>query len=99
MTELDIALPPAPNFPHIERSVDEACIAAGLTLHSKSTLKQYRGCVHWHIRKGKQNGTLEITLWPQAKRLWFVVHDNRRAAWIDEAVAQLKPEIEGRVGQ
>ncbi len=98
MTELDIALPAAPDFAHIERSVDEACLAVGLTLHSKGTLKQYRGCMHWHICKGKQAGTLEITLWPQAKRLWFGVHDNRRAAWVDEAIAQIKPEIEGRLG-
>ena len=96
MTEIDLTLPPTPDFAQVERAVDEACAALGLTTQLKGTLRQYPGCTHWHLHSGKQTGTLEVTLWPNARRLWFKVADNRRAAWIDEAVAGLTAEIENR---
>jgi hypothetical protein len=96
MTAFDVAISPAVDFEKIERAVDDACLGSGLTVHSKSTLRQYPGCVHWHIRKGKLTGTLEITLWPQIGRLWFVVHENRKATWIDDVLPVLRAHMQGR---
>jgi hypothetical protein len=47
MTEIDVALPPSsPDFAQVERAVDKACAALGLTMQFKSTVKQYPGCTH-----------------------------------------------------
>jgi hypothetical protein len=45
--------------------------------------------MHWHYKRGRQRGTLEITLWPLGRRAWFAVHANRGAAWIDDAITAI----------
>ena len=73
------------------------CTAHDVTTQLKGTLRQYPGCIHWHLRILRHKGTLEATLWPKSPRLWLNVADNRRAAWIDDAVPVLKAEIESRL--
>ncbi len=66
----------------------------GLTRHSRGTLKSYPGCIHWHWKNGKLPGTLEVTLWPTKRRLWFKVQAGRRAEWIDQVIPTLKVALE-----
>jgi hypothetical protein len=58
------------------------------------TLKQYPGCVHWHLKHGADKGTLEITLWRAQRRVWFKVSSNRSAKWIELTMNNLKACIE-----
>src|SRR4051794_41704257 len=53
--------------------VESACASAGLTITMRGTLAAYPGCVHWHLKRGRERGTLEITWWPKTAELWFKV--------------------------
>jgi hypothetical protein len=69
----------------------EACVAAaGLRVTLKTTLAQYPGSVHWHVKQGRERGILEMTWWPQERRLWLAVHANRAGEWTEAAAARLK---------
>jgi hypothetical protein len=75
--------------------VERCCEEAGLRVTLKGGLVAYPGCVHWHLKRGKDKGTLEVTLWPAQRRLWFKVASNRDGPWIAAAIERLKPCIEG----
>jgi hypothetical protein len=60
----------------------------------KGTLANYPGCVHWHYKKGKARGTLEITWWERENRLWFKVAKGRTGDWIEGSITRLKGKIE-----
>lgn len=94
MQELAVTLPPQADFKAIEGLVDEVCSAEGLTCRLKSGLKKYAGSIHWHFKQNRQPGVLEITLWPQAGRLWVVVREGRRAPWVDEMAPYLQKKLE-----
>jgi hypothetical protein len=94
MLEIELELPPDTDLTHAELTVESVCAAEGLRPALKDTLKKYPGCIHWHYQQAGQRGTLEITLWPDKRRLWFKVAARRQADWIGEAIARLKPAIE-----
>ncbi len=76
----------------------DGCIAAAkLTTTLKDTLVTYPGSVHWHLKRGRASGVLEITYWPQRQRVWLSVHRNRRAPWIDEVEPVLVRSIAKRL--
>jgi hypothetical protein len=75
-------------------AVDEACERAGLTVTLRGTLAAYPGCVHWHVKKGREAGTLEITWWPKTGQLWFKIADNRNGHWIASAAGEIRRRIE-----
>jgi hypothetical protein len=74
--------------------VERCCHEAGLRITLRDTLAAYPGCVHWHLKYGKEKGTLEVTLWPAQRRAWFKVATNRDGPWIAAAIERLKPCIE-----
>jgi hypothetical protein len=76
-----------------ERIIERIAESLGISLQLKTTLKKYPGCIHWHYKKGKERGTLEITLWPQQHRLWFTIHEGRKAEWIEEKMMVLEQKI------
>ena len=97
MIETDVRLPPLFSPALVPHLVAQSCAGEGLTLTLKGTLKQYPNCLHWHYKKGKEPGTLEITWWEQENRLWFKVSAGRRGEWIEETIARLKLKIESAV--
>lgn len=97
MTEVELHVPARAQSAAITRLVERACAAEGLTPALKGTLAKYPGCVHWHYKKGKERGTLEITRWEQDRRLWFKVAAGRRGEWVEERVTKLKRKIESRL--
>ncbi|GAB4581415.1 MAG: hypothetical protein Fur0022_41620 [Anaerolineales bacterium] len=66
----------------------------GLMPTLKGTLQQFPGCIHWHFKRGKEKGVLEITFWPQELRAWISVHDNRKGAWMEAVIPILKAPLE-----
>ncbi len=86
---------PHSKFRLIETTVERICQESGLVLKVKSSLKEYPGSVHWHFKKERETGTLEITLWKKERRLWFSVHTNRKGEWIEDMIRDLKSELEG----
>lgn len=95
--ESEIPLTSRADRDKIERSIDAAIAAAGLAVTLRASLKKFPGCVHWHVRRGREPGTLEITYWPQEHRAWFTIRDGRQAEWIDEQVTILADAIPRRI--
>lgn len=94
MTEVEFAVPQSCNLSSAAALIEKACRGCGLRVSTRSTLSSYPGCVHWHVKRGMQPGTLEVTLWEAKRRVWASVQDTRRAAWIDEALPQVKDAVE-----
>ena len=94
MRETNILVPHSFEFTKVEQLVEAICTGDGLRMTLKGTLAQYPGSIHWHWKKGSQPGVLELTAWSRERRLWCTVHENRRGAWIEAAVAQLKTQLE-----
>ena len=86
MKELPIHLPAGASMTQIERAIDQAIAACGLAVTLRGTLRRFPKSVHWHVKRGRERGTLEITLWPRESRAWFTIQDGRR--WIS-AMTQL----------
>jgi hypothetical protein len=89
MKEIAIVWPAGMSDARLAARIEAACAAHGLTCALHGTLRAYPGCMHWHYKRGRQSGTLEITLWPRGRRAWFAVHTNRGAAWIDDAITAI----------
>ena len=94
MREVEINIPRIDDTAGVIARVESVLRSHHLTMRSRGTLKSYPGCTHWHWKNGTEPGTLEVTLWPAKRRLWFKVQAGRRAAWIDQVVPVLKEALE-----
>jgi hypothetical protein len=82
----------------LERAIDQAVADSGLQVTMRASLRTFPGSVHWHVRRGRESGTLEITFWPQQRRAWFTIHDGRQAEWIEKSMNALDEIIRRRTG-
>jgi len=94
MLEVQIDLPLHFRPESISEMVERACAAESLTCSMKGTLTSFPNCVHWHWKRGKERGTLEITWWGKQDRLWFKVAAGRTGSWIEGTLIRLKQHIE-----
>jgi hypothetical protein len=94
MTEIPIDLSAGVDPVRVTVAIDTALAEAGLWVAMKGTLKQYPGCIHWHTKRGREAGTLEITFWPAASRAWFSIRRNRAAPWIPGMVEILQHQLQ-----
>jgi hypothetical protein len=94
MEEIELQINPAGTGDQLATLIEEAAVLYGLQIRIKSTLRTYPGSQHWHMCKPGERGTLEVTLWPAGKRVWFSVHSNRRAEWITEVLPRIIAWIE-----
>jgi hypothetical protein len=88
METVDISIPANHDHTALPALIERIMSDAGL-LADRLALRSYPGATHWHIRRPGAKGTLELTYWPHAGRLWFAVHANRRAEWIAPAIDEL----------
>ena len=65
-------------------AVAEAAAMYSLQVASDGTLKSLPGSRHWHLKRPKEPGTLEITYCPNDGRLWVCYHSNRAGRWVPE---------------
>jgi len=79
----------------LAQTIDEMSAARGLSTSMKGSLKKFPGSIHWHLKKGRERGTLEVTLLPAEQRLWISIHENRNAAWVMKMAREFKRTIEG----
>ena len=87
MRSISIPLCPDAEDEAIVAAIERACMAAGLVIAMRGTLRTYRGCVHWHFKNvDERRGTLEATYWPRERRAWFSVQSGRDAGWIDRVL-------------
>ena len=75
----------------------------GLRVTSDGRLRTYPGSSHWHLKRGQEAGTLEVTHWPQKNRVWVSYHTNRATVWVMEMArlfAQaLAEHLGGHIGE
>ena len=95
MIKLEVRVAEGRDLSRAERLIESACTSAGLFVRLKRTAA-YPGSVHWHIGKKRERGTLEITLWGRAGRIWLKVHPRRTAAWIPSTLVRLRTALERR---
>ena len=94
MHTVQIALPASHDPAALIARIERAAAAEGLDPGERKTLRAFPGSIHWHLRRPGTAGVLELTYWPGQGRLWFDVHDNRRAEWIAPALEQLRAGFE-----
>jgi hypothetical protein len=94
MTEFEFTVPQGSSLSAAAALIEKACLGCGLRVSTRATLSSYPGSIHWHLKRGLQSGTLELTLWEAKRRVWARVQDGRRAEWIDEALPRVKDAVE-----
>lgn len=94
MRQVDFQLPKHAAPVSVEQAVEKVCAANGLTIAMKGALSKYPGSIHWHFKRGKAPGTLELTFVGTKSQLWASVQAGREAPWIDEVLARIKSDIE-----
>lgn len=94
MITFEVDVTPALDLIGAERVIERCARSEGLEMKMKASLSMYPGSVHWHFKKGKERGTLELTLWRKATRVWFSVQERRSGAWIEDTVSRLKSRLE-----
>jgi len=99
MEEIEVAIDPVGKEERLAALIEEAADHYGLQIRMRGTLRTYPGSQHWHVYKPGERGTLEITLWPAGKRVWFSAQAGRRAMWIAEILPHIKAWIEGQLPQ
>lgn len=99
MREVEVVWPVGIEAEQIAHCVEKCAQEMGLTASLRDTLRSYPGSIHWHWKKGAVRGVLEITLWPQGKRLWFSVQAGRTADWIDTLRPVLHTAINSAIAE
>jgi hypothetical protein len=97
MRNIEIDLPPDVRPHEVAEAIDRAIVNAGLSITLRGSLKKFPGCTHWHAKLGRQQGTLEITLWLQKRRAWFTIQNGRAASWIADKMKSIASAIEQRL--
>jgi hypothetical protein len=94
MIEVELQVPDSVEPETVIRAIEQVCASHGLTCTLKGTIVRYPGSNHWHFKRGRQKGTLEITWWERENHLWFKVSDGRSSEWISASLPRLKEQIE-----
>jgi hypothetical protein len=94
MSEVEFTVPHGYGLSGAASLIEKACLGCGLRVSTRATLSGCPGAIHWHVKRGIQSGTLELTLWEAKRRVWASVQDGRRNVWIDEALPRVKEAVE-----
>lgn len=91
---IDIGVPDHLPADKIISVIERTILGLGLNVMMRGTLKTFPGSTHWHTKRGRGRGTLEITWWPTERKLWIKIQAGRTAAWIEEIAPRLKNQVE-----
>ena len=98
MREIEFAVPRNADLTQAIKLIEKICAQYELILAMKGSLAAYPGCIHWHYKREKQKGTLELTLFARDRRVWAKVQDGRKAPWIEKDLPALQWAIERALG-
>ena len=94
MREIEFAVPRNADLTQAIKLIEKICAQHELILAMKGSLAAYPRCIHWHYKREKQKGTLELTVLARDRRVWAKVQDGRKAPWIEEELPALQWAIE-----
>jgi hypothetical protein len=97
MDIVEIAIPTNEAPAILIEQIERCAMLEGLDIGVRMTLRSFPGSMHWHLRLPSIKGVLELTYWPEQRRLWFAVHANRQAEWIAPAIQRLRACLEQAV--
>lgn len=86
--------PPSELLPQLEA----ICDWHSLVIADAGTLKSFPGSRHWHLRRAKMPGVMEVTYRQEANQLWVSVHDNRDGGWARRACPNFARALARQVG-
>jgi hypothetical protein len=97
MQEVEFQVPLSARLTDADSIIESTCAAEGLQIGIKGALARFPGSTHWHFKRSRERGTLEITFFPRDRRIWAQIQDGRRADWIDGSLANIKSAIEAKL--
>ena len=97
MTYDEIDLPRSYSLADAARAIEEVCDTEGLRVGTRGTLATHPGSIHWHYKKGRETGTLEVTLLNRERRILLSVAQNRIAPWGESAMERISHALVARV--
>jgi len=94
MEQIEFSVPAGCDLGKAGALIERICARHGLEAAMKGTLRSFPGSIHWHYKKPRQKGTLELTFLRTERRIWASIHTNRKAPWIEETLARVRAAIE-----
>lgn len=76
-----------------EKKLEELLAGMGLQLTMKGQLKTLPVNIHWHYKKPKEKGTLEITLLLPTNELIVECKKSRWGDWVEEVLVGLMQKV------
>lgn len=93
MKEVDFVVPKGANLRKADHFLERSFTSLELRIALKTSLASYPGCIHWHLKRGTEKGTLEITYLREGPRLWAKIQAGRVGPWIARIVPKLRKLI------
>jgi hypothetical protein len=97
MTYDEIDLPRSFPLADAARAIEGACESEGLRVASRGTLAGHPGSIHWNYKKGREAGSLEITLLNRERRILLSVTEKRAGPWSEATLERISEELINRV--
>jgi len=97
MREVEFKIPNSAQLSEADSTIEAICAAEGLQIGMKGTLASFPGSTHWHFKRPGERGTLELTVFPAARRIWASIQDGRRADWIESCLVNIKQSVEANL--
>jgi hypothetical protein len=94
MQQVEFTVPKTCDLATAVEKIEQVCAAQGLTMSMKTSQAAFPGSTHWHYKNKKLKGTLELTLYIPARRVWANVQSGRKAPWIDALLPVVQLEVE-----
>lgn len=94
MQEIEFEVPPTCDLGIAAELIERVCRSFNLDVTMKGSLATFPGCTHWHFKRSKEKGTLELTLFVPKQRIWAQIQSGRSAPWIDSTLPKVQHEIE-----
>ena len=85
----DFDLAPGISLSDAARTIEECAAAETLRVTLRETLSQYPGSLHWHWKRGREIGILEITLLNRERRIQLSVQAGRVGTWTTETMERM----------
>lgn len=97
MTYDEIPIAKSVPLARVAQLIEECALAEGLRTALRGTLAQYAGSIHWHFKKGKEAGTLEVTLLNRERRVELSVRANRAGPWTEATLERISAALGERL--
>ncbi|MES2460638.1 MAG: hypothetical protein V4671_08635 [Armatimonadota bacterium] len=97
MTYDEIDLPRTVPLADAARAIEESCEAEGLRVVSRGPSVTHPGSIRWNVKKGREPGAMEITLFNRERRILLSVAENRVGPWSEATLERISETLINRL--